>query len=104
MNDAYGQAEADELETSRMLLQSRIKLGVGIVIGVLMGYLVYRFMTATSELPKAVRQNIDAVMPAALTANATNAPTNATNANATNANATNATNAIDLDAEMDTGK
>lgn len=100
MNDAYGQAEADELETSRMLLQSRIKLGVGIVIGVLMGYLVYRFMTATSELPKAVRQNIDAVMPAALTANATNA--NATNANA---NATNApADAIDLDAEMDTGK
>ena len=98
MNDAYGQAEADELETSRMLLQSRIKLGVGIVIGVLMGYLVYRFMTATSELPKAVRQNIDAVMPAALTANATNA--NATNANATNAPA----DAIDLDAEMDTGK
>jgi hypothetical protein len=105
MNDAYGQAEADELETSRILLQSRIKLGVGIVIGVLMGYLVYRFMTATSELPKAVRQNIDAVMPAALTANATNA--NATNANAPNANA-NATNApadaIDLDAEMETGK
>jgi uncharacterized membrane-anchored protein YhcB (DUF1043 family) len=109
MNEAYGQAEADELETSRTLLQSRIKLGVGIVIGVLMGYLVYRFMTANSELPKAVRQNIDAVMPAALTgtnatnANATNA-TNATNANATNAT-TNATNAdaIDLDAEMDTG-
>jgi hypothetical protein len=101
MNEAYGQAEADELETSRMLLQSRIKLGVGIVIGVLMGYLVYRFMTANSELPKAVRQNIDAVMPAALTG--TNA-TNATNANATNAT-TNATNAdaIDLDAEMDTG-
>jgi hypothetical protein len=98
MNDAYGQAEADELETSRMLLQSRIKLGVGIVVGVLMGYLVYRFMTANSELPKAVRQNIDAVMPAALTANATNA--NATNATT---NATNA-DAIDLDAEMDTGK
>lgn len=98
MNDAYGQAEADELETSRMLLQSRIKLGVGIVIGVLMGYLVYRFMTANSELPKAVRQNIDAVMPAALTGtNAPNAPTNATNA-------TNATDAIDIDTEMDTGK
>jgi hypothetical protein len=62
-----------------------------------MGYLVYRFMTANSELPKAVRQNIDAVMPAALTANATNA--NATNATT---NATNA-DAIDLDAEMDTG-
>jgi hypothetical protein len=103
MNEAYGQAEADELETSRMLLQSRIKLGVGIVIGVLMGYLVYRFMTANSELPKAVRQNIDAVMPAALTGtNATNA-TNANATNATNANATNATDAIDIDTEMDTG-
>ena len=101
MNDAYGQAEADELETSRMLLQSRIKLGVGIVIGVLMGYLVYRFMTATSELPKAVRQNIDAVMPAALTGtNAPNAPTNAPNAPT---NAPNAPNAIDIDTEMDTG-
>jgi hypothetical protein len=102
MNEAYGQAEADELETSRMLLQSRIKLGVGIVIGVLMGYLVYRFMTATSELPKAVRQNIDAVMPAALTG--TNV-TNATNANATNATnaTTNATNADAIDTEMDTG-
>ncbi len=93
MNDAYGQAEADELETSRMLLQSRIKLGVGIVIGVLMGYLVYRFMTANSELPKAVRQNIDAVMPAALIANATNA-TNSTNS--TNANA------MDMDTGVDT--
>ena len=103
MNDAYGQAEADELETSRMLLQSRIKLGVGIVIGVLMGYLVYRFMTANSELPKAVRQNIDAVMPAALTGtNATNAPTNATNA--TNANATNANaDAMDMDTNANGG-
>lgn len=50
--------ESNEIESKKLLLYSRIKLGVGIVLGIFMGYVVYRFLTADNELSDAIQQEI----------------------------------------------
>jgi uncharacterized membrane-anchored protein YhcB (DUF1043 family) len=52
--------DADEAESKQALLYSRVKFGVAIVIGLFMGYLAYRFLTADNELPQAIQDEIGA--------------------------------------------
>ena len=51
-------ADADLIQSDRLLLHSRIKLGIGIILGILMGYLAYRFFTSGSDLPKAIQAEL----------------------------------------------
>jgi hypothetical protein len=67
--------DADEIQSKRFLLHSRIKLGVGIVLGLFLGYLAYRFLTANDELPNAIQETIKSEVPVAV---AVAAPTAAT--------------------------
>ena len=64
----YDYLDADEIESKRLLLYSRIKLGVGIVLGLFMGYLAYRFLTADDELPNAIKEEITLIPGAAAVA------------------------------------
>ena len=54
------QLNTDEMTSQQALLYSRIKFGVAVVLGLLLGYLAYRFLTADSELPEAIRNEIGA--------------------------------------------
>ena len=47
------QLEVDQNETQRVLLYSRIKYGVAVVLGLLLAYFAYRFLTA-DEMPKEI--------------------------------------------------
>jgi hypothetical protein len=49
--------EGDEQNAKRMLLYSRIKLGVAIALGLLLAYLAYRFLTA-DELPTTIENEL----------------------------------------------
>jgi hypothetical protein len=56
--------DADEIQSNRLLLRSRIKLGVGIVLGLLLGYLAYRFLTSSSgELSQETQETIKPEVP-----------------------------------------
>ena len=61
--------DADLIQSNRLLLHSRIKLGVGIVLGLFMGYLAYRFFTSSSDLTKAIQAEIETPIAAATTSN-----------------------------------
>jgi hypothetical protein len=52
--------DADEVASKQALLYSRVKFGVAIVIGLFMGYLAYRFLTADSELPQTIQDELGA--------------------------------------------
>jgi hypothetical protein len=54
------QLNTDEMKSQQALLYSRVKFGVAVVLGLLLGYLAYRFLTADSELPEAIRNEIGA--------------------------------------------
>lgn len=71
--------DADEIQSKRFLLHSRIKLGVGIVLGLFLAYLAYRFLTANDELPNAIQETIKSEVPVAVAAPtaATAAPSSA---------------------------
>lgn len=60
--------DADEIQSTRFLLHSRIKLGVGIVLGIFMAYLAYRFLTTNDDLSNAIKENIRSEIPAVATA------------------------------------
>ena len=47
--------DAEVVQSDRLLLNSRIKLGFGIVLGILMGYMAYRFFTSNNDVTKAVK-------------------------------------------------
>ena len=49
---------SDLIQSNRLLLHSRIKLGIGIVLGALMGYMAYRFLTSGKDLSKAIQAEI----------------------------------------------
>jgi hypothetical protein len=46
------------IQSDRLILHSRIKFGIGIVLGILMGYMAYRFFTSGSDLPKAIQAEL----------------------------------------------
>jgi hypothetical protein len=50
---SYGQLEMDEKNAKQLLLQSRIKFGVALVIGLALAYFAFRFLTA-DELPSTI--------------------------------------------------
>lgn len=49
----HNQLEVDQSETQHVLLYSRIKYGVAVILGLLLAYFAYRFLTA-DELPKEI--------------------------------------------------
>ena len=56
LNDAiqsHSQLETDKTNTHQLLLYSRIKFGLAIILGLLLGYFAYRFLTA-DELPETI--------------------------------------------------
>jgi hypothetical protein len=53
LDAAMSQLDADAENTSQLLLQSRIKFGVALVIGLLLAYVAFRFLTA-EELPTTI--------------------------------------------------
>jgi len=70
--------DADAIQSEQLLLHSRIKLCVGVVLGIFMGYLAYRFLTMNDDLPNAIQEKLGSEMPAmaaAATAVATAATT-----------------------------
>lgn len=54
---SYGQLEMDEQNAKQLLLQSRIKFGVALVIGLVLAYFAFRFLTA-DELPSTIKTEI----------------------------------------------
>ena len=50
---ADNQLDSDEANSQRLLMYSRIKFGVAMVLGLLMAYFAFRFLTA-DELPKTI--------------------------------------------------
>jgi hypothetical protein len=56
--------EADTIQSEQLLLHSRIKMGVGVVLGIFMGYLAYRFLTMNDDLPNAIQEKLGSEMPA----------------------------------------
>jgi hypothetical protein len=54
---SYGQLEMDEKNAKQLLLQSRIKFGVALVIGLALAYFAFRFLTA-DELPSTIKTEI----------------------------------------------
>ena len=54
------QLNTDEMKSQQALLYSRVKFGVAVVLGLFLGYLAYRFLTADSELPEVIREEIGA--------------------------------------------
>jgi hypothetical protein len=54
------QLDTDEMKSQQALLYSRVKFGVAVVLGLFLGYLAYRFLTADSELPEVIREEIGA--------------------------------------------
>ena len=63
---AYNQLEVDANETQQLLLYSRIKYGVAVVLGLLLAYFAYRFLTA-DELPETIETEMNVGQPAATT-------------------------------------
>jgi hypothetical protein len=56
LNDAiqaHNQLDTDEANAQQLLLYSRIKFGVAVVLGLLLAYFAFRFLTA-DELPKTI--------------------------------------------------
>ena len=56
LNDAIqsqSQLETDETNSHQLLMYSRIKFGVAVILGLLLAYFAYRFLTA-DELPKTI--------------------------------------------------
>jgi hypothetical protein len=60
--------DSNLIQSNRLLLHSRIKLGVGIVLGIFMGYLAYRFFTSSTELTNVIQEEIRTPVAAAVTA------------------------------------
>jgi len=60
--------DSDLIQSNHLLLHSRIKMGVGIVLGILMGYLAYRFFTSSTDLTKAIKAEIGTPIAAATVA------------------------------------
>jgi hypothetical protein len=54
---SYGQLEMDEQNAKQLLLQSRIKFGVALVIGLVLAYFAFRFLTA-DELPSTIKTEV----------------------------------------------
>ena len=52
--------DADAAEASRVLLYSRVKFGVAVAIGLLLGYLAYRFLTADNQLTEVIQDELGA--------------------------------------------
>jgi hypothetical protein len=63
---AHNQLDVDANETQHVLLYSRIKYGVAVVLGLLLAYFAYRFLTA-DELPETIKTEMNVVQPAATT-------------------------------------
>jgi hypothetical protein len=59
LNAAMTQLDADAENASQLLLQSRIKFGVALVIGLLLAYVAYRILTA-DELPTTIATELGA--------------------------------------------
>ena len=59
LNAAMTQLDADADNASQLLLQSRIKFGVALVIGLLLAYVAYRVLTA-DELPTTIATELGA--------------------------------------------
>ena len=59
LNAAMTQLDADADNASQFLLQSRIKFGVALAIGLLLAYFAYRFLTA-DELPTTIATELGA--------------------------------------------
>lgn len=57
---AQEQLDIDEMHSKRLLMYSRIKLVVAIAIGLFMGYLAYRFLTADNDLPNTIQEQVGA--------------------------------------------
>jgi hypothetical protein len=55
--------DTDEIQSKQLLLYSRIKLGVAVVLGLFMGYLAYRFLTAENDLPEAIQAEMGSPTP-----------------------------------------
>jgi hypothetical protein len=56
LNDAiqaHNQLDTDEANARHLLLYSRIKFGVAVVLGLVLAYFAFRFLTA-DELPKTI--------------------------------------------------
>jgi len=60
--------DSNLIQSNRVLLHSHIKMGVGIVLGIFMGYLAYRFLTSSSDLPNAIKAEIGRPIAAATAA------------------------------------
>lgn len=54
---SYGELETDEKNAQELLLQSRIKFGVALVIGLVLAYFAFRFLTA-DDLPSTIETEI----------------------------------------------
>jgi len=57
-------------------------LCVGVVLGIFMGYLAYRFLTMNDDLPNAIQEKLGSEMPAVADAATAVATTAATTSNA----------------------
>jgi hypothetical protein len=55
---AYNQLDVDENNTQHVLLYSRIKYGVAVVLGLLLAFFAYRFLTA-DELPETIKTEMN---------------------------------------------
>lgn len=89
--------DADLVQSNRLLLQSRVKMGVGILLGVFMAYLAYRLFTSSSS-PKNDSGDASAAIAGAIGAGAGAAATNSID---TDAGA--GADGMVADMDMDTG-
>jgi hypothetical protein len=56
---SYGNLDTDEKNAQQLLLQSRIKFGVALVVGLALAYFAFRVLTA-DELPSTIQAELDA--------------------------------------------
>ena len=57
---SYGNLDTDEKNAQQLLLQSRIKFGVALVVGLALAYFAFRVLTA-DELPSTIQAELGAV-------------------------------------------
>jgi hypothetical protein len=56
----HSQLDTDEIKSQQLLLYSRIKFGVAVVLGLFMAYLAYRFLTSDNELIETINTEVGA--------------------------------------------
>jgi hypothetical protein len=54
----HSQLDTDEIKSQQLLLYSRIKFGVAVVLGLFMAYLAYRFLTTDNELTDTIKTEV----------------------------------------------